>query len=180
MITEFGRFLVEVLQYVWPFRVVYEWERANYYVCGKMWKTTGPGLKLVVPFFTDLRSEGVVPTVFTTPLQSIQLKDGSTLTFSAAITLEIVDLDKAYNKVQSWDQTTVELTSGILAEKLADTDVEKLEQAYRGRLIGGCTQTLNNALGDLGVKVTALRFNNFVRNMRVYRLLNDQVQANIQ
>lgn len=174
------RLIIEIITYLWPFRIVMEWERANYYVFGRMWKTMGPGLKLVVPFFTEIRQEGIVPTIFMSPLQSITLKDGSTLTFSATITLEIADLAKAYNAVLHWEQTTIELASGLLAEKLAETDLQQFEVVNRGRLIGGCKVSLNNSLSDYGVRVTGLRFNNFVRNMRVYRLFNDSLQPNTQ
>jgi Membrane protease subunits, stomatin/prohibitin homologs len=172
--------VIEIVKYLWPFYIVMEWQRANYYVCGHMWRKMGPGLKFVVPFFTEVRAEGVVPTVYMSPLQSITLKDGSTLTFSAVITLELVDTDKAINKVLEWHQTVIETASGLLAEKLADTDVGQFEAVKRGYLVGGCRTALNNALSDLGVKVTNLRFNNFIRNMRVYRILNDQVVSNAE
>lgn len=176
--SEFLRLALDSIAYLWPFRVVMEWERCAYYVCGHFWKTMGPGLKIVVPFFTELQQEGVVPTVFVTPLQSIMLKDGGTLTFSATITLSVVDLGKAYNSVMKWEQTALELASGLLAEKLADTDTGLFEPEKRGRLVAGCRTAIGNALADYGVKVSALRFNNFVRNMRVYRLFNDHIYAN--
>ena len=171
---EFVRLFLDSIAYLWPFRIVMEWERANYYICGRFWKTMKPGLKIVLPFFTEIRSETSVPMVFVTPMQSIMLKDGGTLTFSATITLTVEDLNKAFNKVETWASTSTELASGILAEKLADTDSGKFDPENRGRLIGGCKVTLGNALAEYGVKVHALRFNNFVKNMRVYRLFNEQ------
>lgn len=171
---EFVRLFLDSISYLWPIRIVMEWERANYYICGHFWKTMGPGPKLVLPFFTEIRCETSVPMVFVTPMQSIMLKDGGGLTFSATITLTVEDLDKAFNEVETWNATSVELASGILAEKLADTDSGMFDPEKRGRLIGGCKVTLGNALAEYGVKVHALRFNNFVKNMRVYRLFNEQ------
>jgi hypothetical protein len=173
-VGEFVRLILDSISFLWPIHIVMEWERGNYYICGHFWKTMGPGPKLVIPFFTDIRTETAVPMVFVTPMQSIMLKDGGTLTFSATITLTVVDLDKAFNAVETWASTSTELASGILAEKLADTDSGLFEPEKRGRLIGGCKVTLGNALSEYGVKVHALRFNNFVKNMRVYRLFNEQ------
>lgn len=167
--------LIDSIKYLWPFRIVMQWERCNYYVCGKFWKTMGPGLKLVFPFFTELRYESVVPTIFQTPLQTITLRDGGTLTFSATMTVAVVDLDKAFNSVERWAETSSELASGLLAEKLADTDSNLFEPEKRGRLIGACKQSLGSGLAEYGVKLQALRFNNFVKNMRVYRLFNEGI-----
>lgn len=168
----FDRF-IDSIKYLWPLRIVMEWERCNYYWCGRFWRTMGPGLKIVPPFFAEIRYESVVPTIFVTPMQSIMLKHGGTLTFSATITLSVVDLDKAFNKVEKWAQTSTELASGLLADKLADSDSGLFEPEKRGRLIGACKQSLNAALAEYGVKVHALRFNNFVQNVRIYRLFND-------
>ena len=170
---EFLRLCLDSLVYLWPLRIVMAWERANYYVCGKFWKTMGPGLKVVIPFFTEIRTETAVPMVFVTPMQTIELKHGGTLTFSATVTLSVEDLDKAFNRVEKWVETSTELASAVLADKLADTEAGQFEPEKRGRLIGGCKTTLTNTLAEYGVKVSALRFNNFVRNMRVYRLFNE-------
>jgi regulator of protease activity HflC (stomatin/prohibitin superfamily) len=161
----------ESITYLWPFKIVMAWERGAYYVCGRFWKVMQPGLKIVPPFFTELQIEGAVPTVFGTPLQTITTRDGGTLTFSAAITLELEDIGKAYNRVLNWDETALELASGILAEKLAEVDASRLDPEKRGRLIAACVTELQKELGPYGIKVVTLRFNNFVRNMRVYRLL---------
>ena len=164
----------ESIAYLWPFRLVMEWERGAYYICGHYWRTVKPGLKIIIPFFTHLEVEGIVPAVFVTPMQSITTKDGGTLTFSAAITVVIEDIGKATNNVLNWDETTMELTSAILAEKLAEVDAGKLDPENRGRLVGSCLTRLRSELSPYGVRVEALRFNNFVRNMKVYRLFNDQ------
>jgi regulator of protease activity HflC (stomatin/prohibitin superfamily) len=150
---------------------VMTWERGAYYICGRFWRVMGPGLKFVPPFFTELQIEGVVPSVFITPLQTITTRDGGTLTFSAAVTLELEDIGRAHNRVMNWDETALELTSGILAEKLAEVDAPRLDPEKRGRLVSSCVTELQKELGPYGIKVSSLRFNNFVRNMRVYRLL---------
>lgn len=174
MIKELVDLIVLIVTYLWPFKTVMEWERGAYYINGHFWRDMGPGLKIVIPFFTELKTEGVVPAVFVTPMQTITTKDGGTLTFSAAITVIIENIGKAYNNVLNWDETAMELTSGILAEKLAEVDASKLDPDNRGRLVGGCLTTLRNELSQYGIGIKALRFNNFVRNMKVYRLFNDQ------
>lgn len=176
--SDFLRLLLDSIAYLWPFEIVQPWQRANYYICGKFWRTLKPGLKVKIPFFTDILAETTVPMIFVTPLQTITLRDGRTLTFNAAMTLTVEDLGKAFNRVDKWGQTSIELTCGLLAEKLADTDTGLFEPEKRGRLIGGCKQSLGSALAEYGVRMHALRFPNFVINMRVYRLFNEQAYTN--
>jgi regulator of protease activity HflC (stomatin/prohibitin superfamily) len=174
-VTDFLRLLLEIIQYIWPFRIVWQWEQGCLYICGRYRKTVGPGIYPVIPYFMEVKTDSVVQDPVQTPLQTITLKAGGTLTFSAVVTLEIIDLGKAYNLVVTYENSSLELASAILAEKLTEVEEEQFGPEKRGRLVGACRQALNAKLGEFGVRATELRFNNFVRNMRAYRLLNDQL-----
>lgn len=174
MLTDFLRLLLDVIAYLWPLKIVWQWERGAFYAFGRYMFDLGPGCWLKVPFFTDIKTEGVVTDTHQTPLQTITTKDGGTLTFSASMKLRVTDLGKSYNNVLNWDETAIEDASASLADKLAEVEADKFDPANRGRLIGACRTTLNNELGAYGITVDRLRFNNFVRNMPVYRLLQDQ------
>jgi regulator of protease activity HflC (stomatin/prohibitin superfamily) len=60
---DFVRALIDIIQFVWPFRVVDQWEKGGYYVCGRWWKEMGPGLKVVVPWFTHVEPVSIVPAL---------------------------------------------------------------------------------------------------------------------
>lgn len=173
-ITDLGRFIVEIIGYLWPLKIVWQWERGAYYVFGRYWRDVGPFIYPYIPFFTDIRTEGVVRQTFVTPLQTITTKDGGTLTFSASIKLRVVHLGQAYNTVLQWDETALEDACASLADKLADVEVTRFDHTGRGRLIAACRLELDKELGEYGLAIEKLRFNNFVRNMRVYRIFNDQ------
>lgn len=176
--SEFLRLLLDSIAYLWPFRIVREYERGAYYVTGRFWKVMGPGLKLVCPFFTEIQIEGVVRDVYVTPLQTISTRGGGSLTFSATMTVTIADLGRAYNSVMRYSESARESASAILAEKLAEVDAEMLEPEKRGRLVAGCLSRLRSEIEPLGLAVETLRFNNFVKNMRAYRLFQDQTYTN--
>lgn len=174
MITDIGRFIVEVIGYLWPLQLVWQWERGAYYICGKYWRDLNPGCYPCIPFFMDVRATGAVSMTFVTPLKTVDLSDGSTLTYSASFKLRIVDLGAAYNNVLDWDETAMEDTAAALSEKLGDVDVARLDVSVRRKLCAACKKMLDAELGEYGLAVDRLRFDNFVRNMPVYRLFNDQ------
>lgn len=174
MLTDIGRFIVEVLEFVWPFRKVMAWERGVLYVNGKYRRTLEPGVYLILWWFMEIRTVDVVRDNWTTALQTITVRDGGTLTFAATASLEVFDVADAMNNVVNHSESAMEDVSAILADKLADLDVARLDPDRRRALLKTCIATLNETLGTYGTKVTALRFNHFIRDIRAYRLLGSQ------
>jgi regulator of protease activity HflC (stomatin/prohibitin superfamily) len=176
--SEFFTRLLDFLREFWPVRICMQWERANVFRAGKYWKTVGPGWYLVVPFFWDFQSENIVRATYVTPLQTIDTKDGGTLTFSATIQVEVADLRAAQLTVFNYSETAVEDTSALLADTLMRTSASLLTPENRTDLLRKCLGKLQEELGEYGLSIRTLRFNNFMRNMRVYRLFNDQAYTN--
>lgn len=165
--------LIQIFQFVWPFRPVEHWERGVVYLFGKYWRMVGPGRWPVVPFFMDVRAVSVVPAILATPLLTITLKDGRTLTFSAAATVYVEDPAQALNAIDDFQTTTQELLGARIAEKLAEVDAARLDTGARKRLLSDLTRWLDEETILYGVRVTTLRFTNFAVNLKSYRLLMD-------
>jgi hypothetical protein len=157
-------------------RIVAEWEMGVYLVAGKYRGTVGPGLKLVFPGLCDVRCVPVVPEIYSTSLQSVTLRDGSNLTYSASITVVVRDAAAAYCKIGHHAETVVELAARIVSEGLADADPERFDPARgkRDRLLNELREDINEVCNRYGLDVTCLGFNNFVRGVRTVRLLLDQ------
>ena len=174
MIADLLRVLIDIFAFIWPFRLVWQWEMGAYYIFGRYWRDVRPGIYPVIPWFIEVKTEGVVSQTFVTPLQTITTKDGGTLTFSASLKLRVVSLGKAYNNVLQWGETAMEDASAALAEKLSEVEMSRLQPEQRKRLLAACLRLLDSELSDYGLAIERFRFNNFVRNMKVYRLFNDQ------
>jgi regulator of protease activity HflC (stomatin/prohibitin superfamily) len=185
MLLNWLQTLIAVIQYVWPFRKVDQWERGVLYVWNRWWChwparkvdwTVGPGIWPILPYFTDVRAAPVVRGVTATPLQQIEDRDGKPLLFSAAMTWRIYDAASAFNNVDRVLETGQELLSAVCAEKLAEVGADRLDGPARKRLINSMTKWLNEELEFMGCTVDSLRFTNFARGMqgvRTLRLLTD-------
>lgn len=171
--AELLRALVDVIGYLWPFRIVWEWEAGAYYICGHHWRPVGRGCWPVIPFFCDVKAVNIVPDVYSTGLNDITTKDGGILSFDATVTLVVTDAGAALNSVVNYEETVVETAGAILADTLADLDAERLSPDRRRGLIRTCLTAINREVVGYGVEVTALRFTTFVRDVRTYRLLRD-------
>lgn len=166
--------LLTVIEYIWPMRRVEQWERGAYYIWGRYVGSVGPGIWPIVPFFMDVKSSSVVWGVVSTPLLTVTARDmKTTITYSAAATLRIAEIGLAYNAVDNVGETMRELLSALTADKLATVPVEKLDGEKRKDLLKSLTALLNRELAFCGLEVQAVRFTNFVINMRSFRLMTD-------
>jgi regulator of protease activity HflC (stomatin/prohibitin superfamily) len=174
--TELIRLIADMLRTLNPIRKVMAWEQAVYFRCGRVRGTVGPGLVFVVPYLCDLIPVPVVPEVYTTPLQTVTLRDGSQLTYSASITVVVTDPAAAYTRLGHYSETVVELSAGVLSEGLADADPARFDPARgkRDRLVDDLRGEINETVGGYGLRVDALRLSNFARGVRTVRLLLDR------
>lgn len=165
--------IIDALTYFWPFRLVHAYERGGYYVCGHWWREVGPGLKVVVPWFTDVTIATTVPALVSTGREDITLSDGKTLSFSAMATLRVVNVKQALNEIDNYHESTRELIGSFLAEKLAEVDTVRLSPERRGAYVSLLQRQLAREAAEFGIEITKLRFTSFVLSVRTIRLLMD-------
>lgn len=174
--SELLRILIDIWVFIWPLKIVRAWEQGVWYVCGRYWRTVGPGCHPILPFFMELRPVIVTPGAWGTPLQTITLRDGKALTYSAMATLFVEDAALAMNAVTEWPETSMEVVAGLLSEQLADVDPSRFDAARgkRDRLIEELRKEADDATRKFGVRVQSLRFTNFMLGVRAYRHLIDR------
>lgn len=171
--TDFLRLILEIFQYIFPLRKVEQWEQGVVYVFGRYWKTVAPGVYPIVPWFMEVREVSVVPGVLVLPLQTITLRDGRALTFSASVGYQVLDAERAMNSVERYEETASELASGLLAERFADVDPARFDPARgrRDRLLAELAEELNEATRIFGLEISRVMLANFAMGVRTYRLL---------
>jgi hypothetical protein len=166
--------VLDALQYAWPFREVEGWQRGVYTVLGSAWREVGPGRWPVIPYFMDVRAISVVSGVVRTPLQFVTLSNGEVASFSASATVQVEDARAAIFEVDDYSETTQELISAVLSQELAEVDPERFGTARRRKnLLDELGHRLDVQTVTFGVRVTALRFNNFAIGIRLFRLVQD-------
>ncbi len=174
--TDIVRLILDILKGLSPCKIVPQWCQGLYFVCGKYRGSVGPGLKLVIPYLCEVTAVSVVPRNEQTPRQTVTLRDGRTLTFVASLTMHVEDARAAWCEVEKWSETVVEEASGVLAEMLAETDPDRFDPARgkRARLREEIREEVDGLCRRYGVRVTAVRFTDFVIGARTVRVLLDR------
>ena len=176
---DFVRLLIEIVQFIWPFRIVSQWEEGGYYIFGKWWKKVTTGLYFVIPFFTDVHTLSKAEAIVGTGRLDITLSNGNTLSFSATANVRVADVYLALNEVENPHQTAAELIKSVLAEQLAEIDPDRLRPRRRGNLFKELQDVVAAEAARFGIEVKKIRFTSFVLNVRTYRLLMDQQAAEL-
>lgn len=172
--ADFLRLLLDSIAYIWPLRMVKQWQRGGYYVFGRWKHEVGPGIWPVVPWFTEVHEVDVVEEIVNTPKQDVTLSDGSLLVFSASATIAVTDVKAALNAVQQYEQTAAEAVEAVLAERLAQVNADRLNWESRGRLFADLRRWVQDELTPYGVELRKLRFRSFVVRAKAHRLIVDQ------
>lgn len=167
------RVLGEWIAFLWPLRKVIQWDRGLLYRNGRFRRELGPGVYPILPWFHEIRMFSVVPGIVQTPRLDLTLSDGKMVTLQASATVRVVDLAKAVNTVDAYMETTQELITAVLAEKVAEVAADRLSPEKRGRLLGDLRRWVAEAAAEYGVEVSKLRFTTLVMNPRPFRLLGD-------
>jgi hypothetical protein len=175
-VSDLLRLLVDLFNAVWPFRVVNQWQKGAYYVCGRYCGWVGPGCYPFVPFFSDVVVVLAKPAIWPIPLLNVSLRDGRVLAYSAMVTLQIEDMNLAMNEVAEWTESCVERVSGVLSQGLADAKPERFDPARgkRDNLIEELREAADRETREWGVRVISISFPNFVLNVRTHRVLMDR------
>ncbi len=171
------RCLIDIWAFVWPLRLVREWEKGVCYRFGRYRRTVDPGCYFVVPFFSQILPVEIVPILLQTALQTCTLRDKRALTYSALITVQVEDPAAALNGVDQWPESTLELVSGQISETLAEEDPTGFDDPSRGKrknLMDRIAAAADAETKAFGVRVRRVRFNNFAVGVRTLRLLIDR------
>jgi len=142
--TDFLRLVVDIVALLFPFRLVHQWERGLYYLFGHCLATVGPGCYFVVPWFSEVRTVSMVPSVHQTPVQTV-----GTVSFSASLVLRVTDPFLAYNTLEKYEESAVELAGAVLSESVRNGTSLEVAQA-----------AINTELAPHGLAVDRLRFLN--------------------
>lgn len=174
MLAELLGIIKELVQLLWPFEMVHQWEKGNYYIFGRYWKTVGPGVYPVVPWFFFVETVHISRGVVGTGRKDITTKDGGLLSYEATAPIWVRDANVAVNEVDELRETAQELFSSVISERLADVDADRLKPESRGRLVSDLLRWANDEAREYGLEFGRIRFTSYVRNLPTHRLLMDQ------
>lgn len=173
MLEGLPEFLRDSVEFVWPFRIVDQWERGGYYVFGIWWKEVGPGCWPVIPWFFHIEKVSHAPHPIEGHRQDITLADGTPLTFVATATAQVFNTYKALNDIEDYKHSATVLLGARLAEKLATYSAADLKPESRPAVAKQLGRWVHKETRKYGVRMSGIGFPTFVLGLRTFRLISD-------
>jgi len=187
MLNDLWQLVVQFAEFLWPFRIISQWERALYLVNGRVvipWRWVAfrwqaldsqelpPGLYLVFPFFATIHQVAIAWDYVDSGRLDLTLKTGEALSCEAVAKMRVVDLYKAYVGFHDYEIDRRAMLKAAISETLVEADAERFESGKRGRLLGSSLlKAVRDGASDLGHEVESVQVTTFVLKPKVFRLL---------
>lgn len=186
MLNDLWQLVVQFAEFLWPFRVVSQWERGLYLVNGRVvtpWCVVGfwkrqvgqellPGLYLVFPYFATVHQVAISWDYVDSGRLDLTLKTAQALSCEAVAKMRVVDLYRAYINFHDYELDRKAMLRAAISETLVEADAERFESGRRGRLLGGSLlATVRAGAAEIGHEVESVQVTTFVLNPKVFRLL---------
>ena len=166
------QFLVDIVMELWPIRHVQGWETGIRTWMNRPKTEKRPGIYLVLLVLGDILTITTVPFVTVGSRQDITLKDGTPLNFAASAWVQVTNATDARFNVDDYEQSVTEIMEAVLAERLAEVDIDRFETvAKRRNFLKELTKLANEETNVFGVTVHRVWFSNFSLKLTTVRAL---------
>ena len=134
---------------------IFEYEKGLKYTDGKFTAVLGPGQYWYVPFFVRIEKFDIRPCFVSIVGQEVLSSDGVTLKVSLAANYQIVDLNTAINKAQSYQDALYLELQLALREIIGSTDIDSVLKSRNEFSVKLVELTLQQ-VQDLGLQLNSV------------------------
>lgn len=176
MVAEFGQWLASAIDryadYVKPWVVVNEYQRAVILRGGKYHRSLEPGTYLKYPIAEYALSDNVKPDTMEIPPITITTADGKTVTIGMIIHYEVPDIKKFLVDNNDSRSNMIQMGAAELSDHLEEINWIDIKKKTTKNAV---QRKLNPYFEDMGVKILDLKFKDKAE-VRAYKLFNDKDQ----
>lgn len=168
--------LLNIIKWIWPLEKVPAWAHGVQLRFGAVRRVCKPGAWYWNWWWVEEMLEvSIVPAIISTGRKDIETSDGERLTFEITGTVYVTDPVQAHTCVDQYTETSIELLTAVVCDKLADVDAKRLDPDARRRLLSDLARWVNKAADEhgYGFAVRDLSFTTFVRGVRMFRIIGE-------
>ncbi len=157
-------------------RVVQQYERGVIFVLGRLIGAKGPGLFLVPPLISRMRTVDLRTVTLTVPPQEVISRDNVTLKVTAVLYFSVVDPIAAVINVVSFNQATAQIGQTTLRNVLGQSELDEL-LAERNKINRDLQTIIDEQTTRWGVKVSAVEIKDVELPETMQRAMAKQAEA---
>jgi regulator of protease activity HflC (stomatin/prohibitin superfamily) len=160
----------------WFVKIAYQFERIVLYTLGKYQGTRGPGIVIVVPLFQTARKVDIRIITLDVPSQEVITRDNVTVRVNAVIYYQVLDPDKAVNKVRNFNLATSQVAQTTLRSVLGEHELDDL-LANREKINQTLQTIIDKQTDPWGIKVSMVEIKDVELPETMKRAMAKQAEA---
>ncbi|RKY48794.1 MAG: slipin family protein [Candidatus Neomarinimicrobiota bacterium] len=156
--------------------VLKEYERGVIFRLGRLIKTKGPGLIIVIPFVDKLVKVSLRTVVMDVPEQDIITKDNVSVKVNAVIYFRVLNPEKAVVQVEDYYFATSQLSQTTLRSILGQSELDEL-LSDRDKINHSLQEIIDRQTDPWGVKVANVEIKHVDLPVEMQRSMAKQAEA---
>ena len=134
------------------FRILKEYERGVIFRLGRLYKSKGPGLIVMIPFVDKLVKVSLRTLVMDVPPQDIITRDNVSIKVNAVVYFRVITPEKAVVEVEDYIYATSQLSQTTLRSVLGQVELDDV-LAHRDKINSELQGILDRHTDPWGIKV---------------------------
>lgn len=165
-------FLLSLIDKIVPIYIIFPYEEAVLYWCGKYSKTVKQGIHFKFPFLHSYDKHTVVTTTLTIPTQSLTTKDGLQVVVKSMVKYKIDDIKPFILEIYDSTDAISDITQCIIKEQITERNWSQCSDNELDNII---TKKLRVEVKKLGIVIEKVTMTD-IGLIRSIRLFNEQLQ----
>jgi len=157
-------------------KITREYERAVVFFLGRLTKTRGPGLVIIIPILEKMVRVSLRLVTMDVPPQDIITKDNVSVKVNAVVFFRVMDPAKAIVDVEDFFYATSQLAQTTLRSILGQVELDDL-LSEREKINHELQEILDTATDPWGVKVTTVEIKHVDLPQEMQRAIARQAEA---
>ncbi len=157
-------------------KILREYERAVIFTLGRYWKTKGPGLIILIPFFQQAVKVELRTIVMDVPSQDVISKDNVSVRVNAVLYFRVMEPEKAIIQVENFYEATSQLAQTTLRSVLGQHDLDDM-LSERDKLNKDIQAILDDQTDAWGIKVANVEIKHVDIDESMIRAIAKQAEA---
>jgi regulator of protease activity HflC (stomatin/prohibitin superfamily) len=178
MISTMGLFIIIIiLMTIWSaIRILNEYERGVIFRLGRIIKTKGPGLILLIPVIDKMVRISLRTVVMDVPPQDVITKDNVSIKVNAVVYFRVMDPTRAVVSVEDYFYATSQLAQTTLRSVLGQAELDDL-LSNREKINAELQEILDKHTDPWGVKVATVEVKHIDLPQEMQRAMAKQAEA---
>jgi regulator of protease activity HflC (stomatin/prohibitin superfamily) len=165
-----------ILFLVSAIKILLEYERGVIFTLGRYWRTSGPGIMIVIPLIQKMVRVDLRTIVMDVPSQDVISRDNVSVKVNAVVYFRVVEPDKAIIQVENFFMATSQLAQTTLRSVLGQHELDEM-LAERESLNIDIQNSLDEQTDAWGIKVSNVEIKHVDLDESMIRAIAKQAEA---